>query len=162
MTDLKLLGVAAATGRVGCVLLQHEALKDWRMSREASASPEKAVTYAHKWIDRLQPDAVIVEATESAERKGEKTKRIVAAFARTARERRILVVCVERQQIFSNKYEEAASLVKKYPDLLPWLPVKRRVFDNEPYATVLFEALSLVERVKRDPAATLFAAMDYT
>ena len=58
---------------------------------------------------------------------------------------------VPRIQDYANKYEEAAALALQYPDIKPWLPPKRRFFDNEPRSTVLFEALSLALGVIQRP-----------
>lgn len=129
------------------------------VSESAAHSPKDAACYARRWIEHLQPAVVVTEKTEKAVSKGKKTKAIVCAIANEAAQHHVLDVSVARPHDYSNKYEEAADLARRYPDTLPWLPGKRRFFDNEPRNTVLFEALSLAEAVMRGPSTKLAAAM---
>ncbi|MCE8540134.1 hypothetical protein KBY27_21945 [Ruegeria pomeroyi] len=159
MAGLRMLSVAAASGRVGYVYLVGGRLKDWRMSGKAAESPSAAAEQTQKWINRLKPEVVVTEKPEEAAKKGEKTKEIIGAIARTAEHNYVLDVSVKREHDFANKYEEAEALVKRHPEIEAWLPKKRRFFDNEPRNTVLFEALSLAEAVMRGGSTTLGAAM---
>ena len=155
----RILAVAAATGRVGCVYLVGGRIKDWRVSRKAAQSPRDAAEQTQKWINRLKPEVVVTEKVEEAAKKGEKTKEIVRAVARTAEHNYVLDVSVAREHDFANKYEEAAALAKRHPEIAAWVPKKRRFFDTEPRNTVLFEALSLAEAVMRGGPTRLGAAM---
>jgi hypothetical protein len=155
---LRILAVAAATGRVAYVFLKGSRLIDWRISDAASASEEAARTLASQWIEALQPDVVVTEDPVSLTRKGTNTRLLIAAVAQAAAEAPLLDVQLERTQTFPNKYVEAAELAVHYPELLPWVPRKRRFFDNEHRNTVLFEALALAQSIVRDPSATLGTA----
>ncbi len=101
----------------------------------------------------------MTEKVTEAAKKGEKTKAIVLAIAERAAQNYVLDVSVARTQGYANKYEEAEALARRYSDIRPWLPRKRRFFDNEPRNTVLFEALSLAEAVFRGSSTDLAAAM---
>ncbi|MEM7529639.1 MAG: hypothetical protein AAF416_18545 [Pseudomonadota bacterium] len=159
MAVLKLLALAAATGRVGYVYLVGGHVKDWRISEKAAKSPEAAAEAAQKWINELQPDVVVTEKAEQATKKGDKTKAIIAAIASTAEHNYLLDVSVARGHEHPTKYEEAAALAERHPEVAAWVPKKRRLFDNEPRNTVLFEALSLAETVLRGPTPALARAM---
>lgn len=159
MKDYRVLAVAVATGRVGSVFLMGDRLMDWRISRKASQSTTNAVEVAQKWINELRPNVVITENTACALHKGEQAKNITAAIARIAAHNYVLDISIERVQHYANKYEEATALTDHYPELLPWLPKKRRFFDNEPRETVLFEALALAMVVIKNPTKELAAGM---
>ena len=159
MAGLRILSIAAASGRVGYIYLVEGQLKDWRVSGKAAKSPVEAAEQTQSWITRLKPEVVVTEKAEDARRKGKKTKAIIRAIAETAAHNLVLDVSVTRTHDYANKYEEAAALAKGYPEIKAWLPPKRRFYDNEPRNTVLFEALSLAETVMRGPSTTLAAAM---
>lgn len=154
-----MLSVAAASGRVGYVYLVGGSLMDWRMSSKAAESPSAAAEQTQKWINRLKPEVVFTEKPEAAAKKGEKTKEIIGAIARTAEHNYVLDVSVKREHDFANKYEEAEALAERYPEIEAWLPKRRRFFDNEPRNTVLFEALSLADAVMRGGPTALGRAM---
>lgn len=159
MAKLRLLGLAAGTGRVACVYLRDQEVRDWRMSSKAARSPELAAKQAAFWIEHLRPDVVVTERVLEASRKGARTKAIIEAMAAEARARDLLVVALPRQHEYADKYAEAEALAARYPALTAWLPPKRRFYDNEPRNTVLFEALSLADAVQREGPAGLARAM---
>lgn len=159
MAVLRILAIAAASGRVGYVYLVGGKLKDWRISGVAARSPSRAAEQTQKWINRLKPEVVVTENAEEAAQKGEKTRAIVRAIAETAEHNYVLDVSVTRSHDYANKYEEAAELAKQHPEIEAWVPKKRRFFDNEPRNTVLFEALSLADAVMRGPSTALAAAL---
>ena len=159
MAVLRILSIAVASGRVGYTYLIGGRLKDWRVSDKAAKSEKHAARETQKWIDELKPDAVVTEKPEEAAKKGEKTKGIIAAIARVAERNHLLDVQVKRQHDYQDKYEEAAAIAERYPDIKAWVPKKRRFFDNEPRNTVLFEALSLAEAVIYGDGLTLAVAM---
>ena len=151
MAALRVLAIAVATGRVGYVFFVDDQLTDWKMSRQASKSTAQAVGVVQQWIIDLRPGVVVTEKIHAAMHKGERTKDIIDAIAEIASHNYLLDVSVPRRQDYANKYEEAAALALLYPDIMPWLPEKRRYFDNEPRSTVLFEALSLALGVIQRP-----------
>ena len=145
MASLRLLAVAAATGRVGSVFLIGDRLMDWQMSSKAAESGVEAAAFAQTLINDLTPDLVVTEELETARHKGKHTLDLIAAIARTAEHNQVLDVAVPREHRYPNKYAEAEALVERYPELAPWKPAKRRFYDNEPRNTVIFEALALAQ-----------------
>ena len=140
---LRVLSVAVATGRVGYAFLVGGKLCDWGLSRKASRSPEQAASQVRQWIAYFRPDVVVTEKVEARTRKGEKTKRLIDAIAAVGRDAKLLDVAVSRIRTFKNKYAEAAALAEQFPEIKPWLPRTRRIWDPEPRNTIYFEALAL-------------------
>ena len=159
MAALKVLALAAATGRVAYVYLKGDRLADWRISEKASVSSVEAARATSRWIEVLRPDVIVTEKTVTAAKKGRRTKELIDAIAEVADQAELLAVRVEREHHYANKYAEAAALAVLYPDLQPWVPKPRRFFDNEHRNTVLFEALALAQVVLRNPAPVLAQAM---
>ena len=143
MKQLKILAMAVATGRIGYVYLLGNKLKDWGLSRKASKNAMLAGTQAHIWIDELSPDIVITESVPKSSTKSMKTRELIEAVANAARNAHVLDVQVIKTHFFKNKYEEAAALAERFPELTIWVPKMRRLWESEPRATVLFEALAL-------------------
>ncbi len=147
MARLKVLVIAAATGRIGYVYLIGGKLKHWTMSVKASKSPELAAKQTTLWIEELEPDVVITEKIGKHSHKGKLTKQLIATITKVAENRYLNVVVVPRVQNFQNKYEEAKELAKQYPDILPWMPKRPRIWESEPRNMIYFEALALALEV---------------
>jgi hypothetical protein len=154
-----LLACAAASGRVAYVFLSNGQLKDWRVSEHAARSPQDAAELCQRWINDLTPDVLVTERTGPGCRKGDRVQAIIRAIAGVGEQNYVLDVSVPSKHDYANKYEEAAALAERYAAIKSWLPKKRRFFDNEPRNIVLFEALSLGEKVLNAPTTTLAAAM---
>ncbi|MCT8327929.1 hypothetical protein [Albidovulum sediminis] len=159
MTAFRLLAVAATARHVAYVFFVGEKLADWAISDRASETPEAARQAVAQWIEDLDPRAVISERADTARRKAESTRALFASISEATTQRGRLHVAVTRVQAFPNKYAEAAFLAARYPDLLPWLPERRRFYENEPRNTILFEAVALADTVLRNPTAELARAL---
>ncbi|MHA7820269.1 MAG: hypothetical protein ACX930_11540 [Erythrobacter sp.] len=155
---LKILAFSAICDRVGLVFLVGGKLKDWRTSRKAARSSVEAAGYAQQMLNFYQPNVVVVEKITVC-RKGEATCKLIQAIAMVAEQNYVLDVAVERDHPYQSKYEEAQALVKAYPLFAPLLPEKRQIFDSEPRAMVLFEALALGNAIAHGGAEPLAAAM---
>ena len=159
MELLSYLAFAAGQRRVGMIYLEGKELKYWDMSTKAAKSVEEACAFAERMIEHLRPQVVVTEDISTATQKGRHTKSLIYAISKVAENADTIAVSTERRCLHRNKYEEAAELVTRYPDLLPWQPKRRCFFDKEPRSTVLFEALSLAESVQQRPTTDLAAAM---
>lgn len=143
----RVLGVAAATGRIGCVLLIEGKPHHWLLSKTAARSREDAVRFAKDWITRLRPDTVVTEKTAKPCRKGKKTKGLIQAVAKVAADAGVYDIAVERPRRYKNKYVEAAALAERFPDLKARLPKHPKLWQTEPHTTTIFEALVLALEV---------------
>lgn len=158
MKALEIMAVAAGSGRVAIVFLRGDRLLDWRVSEKAADSTDAAAEVATAWITRLHPAVFVTEDPASAPRKGEKARAIVVAMAEVARQKGCLTVKQARSKGIS-KQEEAARIVRRYPELAQWLPEPRRLWDTEPWNIVLFEAMALAEALLGDPTLKLARAL---
>lgn len=156
---LRILAIAATSRRIGHVFLIGARLMDWRMASAPARSPTKAAGAIQELINAYRPDVVVTEKFSRTGRKGDRARAVTEAFQRIAAENYVLDVSVERIPRFANKYEEAELLSALYPAIKPWTPRKRRHFENEPAAMVLFDALSIAHAVLQKPTTTLAAAM---
>lgn len=144
---MRAIAVAAKTGRIGCVYLVSGILKDWQMSRKGAETEADAALTLRRWIVKYDPDTVISENPDSAGNKGDKQKGILGAWARIAEDTPLLNMLVVRAQKYQNIYVEAEQLAKKYPQIKNEVPTKPPIWMPEPRKTVLFEALSMADRV---------------
>jgi hypothetical protein len=160
MMPRRVLAVAAASGRVGYVFLVEGQLQDWGTSVKATTSVTDVAGFTQDRINELHPDILVTEKLGEACRKGPETRQLIRAIAETASHNELLDVTVPRPRAFQSKYEEAAHLANRYPDISGHLPGrKRRIFDHEPRGMIIFEALALAEAVIDGPPEALVAAM---
>ena len=160
MAALRVLSVAVATGKVSYVFLEGTKLLDWAVTTRVSRKSGDLVGYVQELINTLKPDVVVTEKCDDDCKKGLRAKRLIAAITELASHNYVLDVSVPRPRGFQSKYEEAESLVSRHPDLIGYLPQrKRRFYDFEPRNMIVFEALALAEAVIYGPPERLAAAM---
>ena len=160
MSGLRVLAVAVSSGKVGYVFLVGPELQDWAVTTTVSGNTTDLVAFVQELINTLKPDVVVTEKCDEHCRKGKRSRRLIAAIAELASHNYVLDVSLRRPRIFQSKYEEAQSMVKRHPDLIGYLPKrKRRFFDFEPRNMIVFEAVALAEAVNNGPPEKLAAAM---
>jgi hypothetical protein len=137
------LGIAAASGRVGYVFLRKGRPQCWGLSRKAAESEEEAIRLAKVWIERFRPEVVVTEKVTEKSRKGKKTKAIIAAIANLAANTEVYDISVPRPRRYKNKYAEIEALTDRFPELRERLPKQPRLWESEPRNTTIFEALAL-------------------
>lgn len=142
-----MLAFAAATHSLAFVLFDGDSPKDWQISGTAVQSGAQAAAFARLQIGRYNPDVVVVEDIDKAERKGERAKAAIRAIKAVAANHEVYDVAVPRTCQFSSKYDEAKAFGLLYPELAPWVPPKRRRQDVEHRNVSLFEAVWLAEAV---------------
>lgn len=147
----RVLSLAVATGRIGCVFLVDGALRDWRLSKKAARSAELAQRQVEVWIESVGPHVVITEAVSQRSTKSKKTRTLIDVVGRVAADMGVLDVKVSRGSSFKNKYEEAAALGTRFPEIAAWVPKKPKIWESEPRNTVYFEALTLALEVVDAP-----------
>ena len=148
MAALNVLSIAVASGKVGYVFLSGGQLQDWGITQKAARSHSDLVGLAQELMTKLRPDVVVTEKLVTGCRKGRRTKALIRSLAELASHNGVLDVSVPRQHNYATKYEEAQDLAKSYPEVTGYLPDHpRRIYEFEPRAMVLFEALSLAQQV---------------
>ncbi|MEM7667906.1 MAG: hypothetical protein AAF317_02000 [Pseudomonadota bacterium] len=160
MAMLRVLSIAVASGRAGYVLLEGRQLLDWGIAIKATKTGTDFVGFVQELINTLKPDVVVTEATNERSRKGDRVKALIRSIAELASHNEVLDVSVERPRAFPSKYDEAADIVTRHPDIRGYLPDrKRRVFDFEPRSMILFEAIAFAEAVLAGAPEQLAKAM---
>ena len=160
MAALKVLSVAVASGRAGYVFLDGTQMLDWGITVKATATATELVAFVQELINTLRPDVVVTERCDGDCKKGAAAKRLIASVAELASHNYVLDVAVGRPRTFPSKYEEASHLASKHPEVLGYLPKKKRqIFDFEPRNMIIFEALALAREVIDGPPERLAAAM---
>jgi len=139
----RLLAISAAVGKVGFVYLVDGELMDWGLSRKASKSVDNVFATATNWLIKYRPDLVVIEKVNGSGRKGVHTKSLTEALKAAALDRSVRVEALARPMTYPSKYHEARDLAVEFPQIEPWLPNHRRLYDTEPDNIILFEALSL-------------------
>ncbi|MBL4767780.1 MAG: hypothetical protein JKY94_08715 [Rhodobacteraceae bacterium] len=147
----RVLAVAARTGRIGCVILVAGELKDWQISRIGARSSTQATRVLRRWMVQYQPDTMISEHPETATRKSNRQRGILAAFAAIGEEEDALNISVTREKRYRNIYAEAAALAGQYPLIREKLPDKPPIWMPEPRNMIYFEALAMARQVLEDP-----------
>ncbi len=158
MSALRILSIAAGTGRIGYVFFVGKKMKSWGISRKASSSPQLAAKKTRQWIKILGPDVVVSEKITKTSTKGRKTKTLIAAIAQVASRHELLDVSVRRDQQYDNKYIEANALAGEVPEIKPWLPKKPRIWETESRNMVYFEALAFAKTILDGPQPVLVRA----
>ncbi|WP_337658831.1 hypothetical protein [Sphingorhabdus sp. Alg231-15] len=141
----RMTAIASRSGQLGTVCLIRHDLLHWEMSVKYARSPELAATYAKKMIDRFEPDIFVCENLTTAHRKSSRTKGILKSLSEVAETSKTQAVTIGRIQRHPSKQVEAVHIAKRHPALARYVPPPRRVFDDEPRAYVLFEAIALAE-----------------
>lgn len=160
MAALKVLSIAVSSGRVGYVFLDGKQLCDWAVTTTVSGKATDLVAFVQELINTLKPDVVVTEKLDQDCRKGSRSRRLIASIAELASHNYLLDVSVQRPRNFQSKYEEAEDAVQRHPDLIGYLPErKRRFYEFEPRNMIVFEALALAEEVINGPPDRLAAAM---
>lgn len=158
MATLSLLAVSVASGRVGYVYMEGTQLRDWAVTTTVCGQSTDLVAFVQELINTLKPDIVVTEKCDDNCKKGNRTRDFIHAMARLASQNYVLDISVPRPRLFPSKHEEAVQMVERHPDLVGYLPNrKRRSFDFEPRNMIVFEALALAEAVIFGPPEQLAA-----
>ncbi len=147
MSRVRLLSIAVRSGKIGHVFFSGKKLMDWGLSRCAARSPEQTASHTQKLINRLEPEVLVSEKIGSNNRKSAKTTRNIQAVANVADHNYLLDVQVPRQQAEPNKITEAKELAERFPEIKPWVPRPRKLWETEARYLSIFEALTLALQV---------------
>ena len=141
------LAIAVATGRIGYVYFQDGRPQHWGIARKASKAPELATVQAAKWFATFRPKVVVTEKITDKCRKGRTARAVIEAIAATASEHELFDIAVPRERTYRNKYLEADAIADRFPEILPWLPQRPRLWEPEPGNMIYFEAVALAVEV---------------
>lgn len=138
------MSIACSSGKIGMVMFMDDKLVLMKISVHASKSAERAKKQAKKWIDQYKPDCIVSERLDEISRKHGRTPELIEAIKEAIAKEPIKHKEVRREQKYPNKYEEANTLVERYPQLKPYLPDKRKIWNSEDRRMALFEAVIMI------------------
>ena len=144
----RVLSVAVASRKIAYVLLIDSTLKDWLVSRAGGMSGPKGRSFLRTAIAQHKPDMVVIENAYGPTRKHGTSRGILMALAQELENGRVPYRMVDRKQAHANKYAEASALAQRFPEIEPWLPKPRRLWDKEPTEMIYFEALAMIVQSK--------------
>ncbi len=158
MRAVSYLAFAVGYRRISFVLIENEQLATWQTSCKAARDVVSAVRFAAEFIELLRPNVVVMEDFEAGTRKGKKALVLLHAIAAILPGHDVQVIKLSREHLHQTRYDEAASLALKYPELREKVPT-RKFFEKEPHHTVLFEAAALARQAVEGGAMLLAQEM---
>lgn len=141
------LSVAVQATKLGYVFLVDGIPYDWELTMQANRSTKAAYDFTLEKLQYYQPELVVTERVSGNRHKGEQAEALANIIWKAAQDSNIDWVCVDRVQKFPNKYAEASALANRFPELLPYLPKTRTLWDEEPRRMIIFEAVALGQSV---------------
>lgn len=142
MPGLSYLAFAAGYRRISFVFIENGELATWHTSCIAARDATRATQLAREFIELLAPNVIVIEDIRTGTRKGRKAREALEAIRAEAERSRAQLLPIERERLFRTRHDEAAYLVRHYPELTDKVP-SRRFHEREPHQMVLFEALAL-------------------
>lgn len=95
----------------------------------------------------LRPKVVVTERITDKCRKCGTGSAVIEAIAKTANEHGLFDIAVPCGRTLRNKCPEAQAIADRFPEILPWLPQRPRLWEPEPGNMIYFEAVALAVEV---------------
>lgn len=160
MAALRLLVVTAATGRIGYVFFIGHQLVDFDLSRKGFKDTTEAAAVFQEWILDFKPNVVVTERLSEKSKKGQRAREIIETFAQIASHNYVYDITVAPDREGRSRHAHAVHLSDIYPDIAYRLPRKRKFYESEDRAMILFDALTLAHSILGDRRITSAARMD--
>lgn len=126
-------------------------LIDWGIKEARREKNDRCMALISALITYYRTNTLILEDWQhSACRRSERVKALLAQLAEMAADEGLIVYVYSKQQVkavFANcgatKDAIATAVSEQVPELLPWLPRKRRIWESEQHSMAIFEAAAL-------------------
>ena len=141
------MAITANHNRIAFCFLVDGNPMDWQLAHHAAKCPERTYAKVAKWLKFYSPDVVVTEDLNGSSRKGIRTQRLIFSIKEAVIDSDAQHIEMERHQPFANKYEQIERLCDQFPQMNLIKPRKRRIFDNEPAVTTVFESLGLATQL---------------
>lgn len=147
----RILGIDPCPRGFGFVVLDSPTfLNDWGVARVTGRATSAYIVRIVAMIERHEPDVIAVPRPADFRRKSF-LRRLIAALVRCTTKRPIVVRIVSRVCINAafhkrakTKYERATHLTHHFPELKPFLPPPRKIWNSEDLRMNIFDALTLI------------------
>lgn len=96
--DHRVISIAAATGKLGCVLMVGCKVECWKIFRRNKLGPYHATEQTQIWIKTLNPEALVTENVGWRSRKTRRTIRNIHAIEKVGRDADLVVLTVLRHR----------------------------------------------------------------
>jgi hypothetical protein len=144
------LAVDIAGYGLGFALLEGPlALIDWEFFNARDDRDARCVTYLVSMLTKFMPDVLVIEDFRDNKRRSDRVRNLADVFADAAKEHGIACRRISRKAVKSrfpscrNKYDIAAALAERFPDIKHVCPPKRKSWKTEDSRINIFDALSL-------------------
>lgn len=145
--------------RIGYAAFDAAILVDWGVGNFRSQTPDARVRRLLipalvRMLDRFEPEVLLVpDVRAGAVRRSQHVRETIGAVVQEALRRGIVVHHVADAQVKHafrhlngrgpNKQKINQLIVEWFPELRPWLPRPRKLWEPEPYAVPLFTAIAM-------------------
>lgn len=144
------LAVDIAGYGLGFALLEGPlALIDWEFFNARDDRDAQCVTYLVSMLTKFTPDVLVIEDFKDNKRRSDRVKKLADVFTEAAKEHGIVCRRISRKAVKSrfpscrNKYDIAAALADRFPEIRPACPPKRKSWKSEDSRINIFDALSI-------------------
>mgnify|MGYP001582794102 CR=1 FL=1 len=126
-------------------------LIDWGVKQARADKQVRCLKYVDELIRWYTPTSIVLEDVAAAgSRRSVRVKELLAAIAKTARDRNVRPRLVARTAVLkqfgrsraANKDEVAAAVAARFPELAPRLPAKRKPWQSEAERLGIFDAVA--------------------
>jgi Holliday junction resolvasome RuvABC endonuclease subunit len=147
-TTIRVLAIDPSSAGFGFVVLEDPTrLVDWGVAEVWSRSARAFLARVESLVDRYKPNLVVLEEVAAIKQR-KRTIRLISSVVSYAATRHITVVKVSRSQVRAafggepTKHDIAVSIATVFPELVPRLPPKRKLWTSEKERMNIFDALS--------------------
>jgi hypothetical protein len=148
-----ILAIYPTTRGFGFVVFEGERRPiDWGVKEVRGDKNRQALAKAAELMSWHQADMVVLENAQGVgSRRSDRIKQLHRQLADLAKESNVALRQFSRSDIkavfasrgASTKYEIAQAICKEWPDLAPWLPAPRKIWNSEDPKLSIFDAASL-------------------
>lgn len=143
----RILAIAVASGQLAIVFVVSGQLKDWQTWRKVTACPTRARSNLRVLIATYEPTLIVSEDPHRGCRKRGQSRRLLETLAQAMADEPVRHIPLQRSQQYQNRYEEAAALCLRFPEIDAWRPKKPQFYKGDSKKLPYFEALSYVASV---------------
>jgi Holliday junction resolvasome RuvABC endonuclease subunit len=150
---MRVLAIDPSSGGFGFVVFEGpERLIDWGVKTARKETNARCVRLIADLLERYTPDAVVIEdLAGKRSRYGRRVKELLGTIARLAAQKEVECSRVSRvtvKELFTSfgsttKHQIAVTITTQLPELVPWLPKRRKPWMSEDCRMGIFDATAL-------------------